>query len=303
MSKGKAKVEIEDDKANKGFENAPKLFNKWGYDDIKVPLSLPRSKIPASLTTSQSSPPSPRSSSPTPPDDTKPKDSEKHSAPSSKDWLAPCNSPEGTLVRRSRPSESSGTPSKSSTSSPARTPSRSWWEPSSNPDPEKIPPVSEPVVWSESRQLTYPPLEESTWPSTSSPTVPETDQWRPRRPSQNAWPMKSSTPKKATPRVPTPWRRRKKSRKSPKLIVDAVHLTYLLFIHPITTHLYIIDHSIQCSDDIIRKLYYLYSEKNVNGPETNFSTRWCHQLYLGQSSRKRLLPPNLPSASENSCQV
>lgn len=36
MSKGKAKVEIEDDKANKGFENAPKLFNKWNYDDIKV---------------------------------------------------------------------------------------------------------------------------------------------------------------------------------------------------------------------------------------------------------------------------
>jgi hypothetical protein len=31
------KVTIEEDKATKvGFENAPKLFSKWSYDEIKV---------------------------------------------------------------------------------------------------------------------------------------------------------------------------------------------------------------------------------------------------------------------------
>ena len=39
MSKGK-KVEIEEDKsARLGFENAPKLFSKWSYDDVKVTLT------------------------------------------------------------------------------------------------------------------------------------------------------------------------------------------------------------------------------------------------------------------------
>lgn len=34
------KVELEEDKTTKlGFENAPKLFSKWSYDDIKVPLA------------------------------------------------------------------------------------------------------------------------------------------------------------------------------------------------------------------------------------------------------------------------
>ena len=116
MSKGKAKVEIEDDKANKNFENAPKLFNKWSYDDLTVHLFLSRSKTHASSTTSPSSPPSHKSTSPTPPEDIKPRSSEKHSAPSSKDSSAPCNSPEETPARKSKPSESSGTASKSSTS-------------------------------------------------------------------------------------------------------------------------------------------------------------------------------------------
>ena len=44
MSKTVAKVEkatLEETKTNKvGFENAPKLFSKWSYDDIKVALSL-----------------------------------------------------------------------------------------------------------------------------------------------------------------------------------------------------------------------------------------------------------------------
>lgn len=86
MSKGKAKVEIEEDNSGRlGFENTPKLFSKWSYDEIQVTHHPLRSKIPASSITSQSSPPRPRSSSPTPLADIKPKDSEKLSAPSSKD--------------------------------------------------------------------------------------------------------------------------------------------------------------------------------------------------------------------------
>ena len=35
------KATLEESKTNKvGFENAPKLFSKWSYDDIKVPPSL-----------------------------------------------------------------------------------------------------------------------------------------------------------------------------------------------------------------------------------------------------------------------
>lgn len=46
MSKPAAKQEkatLEEDKSTKiGFENAPKLFSKWSYDDIKVlPSSNP----------------------------------------------------------------------------------------------------------------------------------------------------------------------------------------------------------------------------------------------------------------------
>lgn len=107
MSKPKAqKVEIEEEKSSKlGFENAPKLFSKWAYDEVKV-LQLPRRlKIPASLIISQSRPPSPRSSCPTPPADTRPRGSEKPSAPSSRDSSAPCSLPEETPERKSKPAE------------------------------------------------------------------------------------------------------------------------------------------------------------------------------------------------------
>ena len=166
MSKGKAKVEIEDDKANKNFENTPKLFNKWSYDELKVKLSLSRSKTHASSTTLPSSPPSHRFTSPTPPEDIKPRGSEKHYAPLSKDSSAPCNSQAETPERKSRLSESSGTPSRSFTSSPGKTPLRSLSEASSWQAPEKTPPVSEPEVSSGSKPWTCLPLEESTRLST-----------------------------------------------------------------------------------------------------------------------------------------
>jgi len=41
MSKAVEKVTLKEDKTSKiGFENAPKLFSKWSYDDIKVDTSL-----------------------------------------------------------------------------------------------------------------------------------------------------------------------------------------------------------------------------------------------------------------------
>lgn len=47
------KVELEEDKTTKlGFENAPKLFSKWSYDDIKVHSVSRRLKTPASSTIS-----------------------------------------------------------------------------------------------------------------------------------------------------------------------------------------------------------------------------------------------------------
>ena len=121
MSKGK-KVELEDDKAGKqGFENAPKLFSRWSYEDIKVFTPSFRLKIPASSIISQSSPPSLKSLFPTLPEDIKPKGSEKHSAPLSKDSLAQCNSMAETLERKSRLFVLLDTLSKSSTFLLART--------------------------------------------------------------------------------------------------------------------------------------------------------------------------------------
>ena len=117
MSKGavkQPKVDIEEDKAAKiGFENTPKLFSKWSYDDIKVPLITNRSKIHASSTTSPASPPNLKSSSLTLPEDIKPKNSEKLFVPSSKDWLDSCSSTEETQERKLKLSESSDTPLKS----------------------------------------------------------------------------------------------------------------------------------------------------------------------------------------------
>lgn len=95
------KVTLEESKSAKiGFENAPKLFSKWQYDDIKVPLKLVRSLIPASLITLPPPPPKLKSSCPTLPADTKAKSSERPYAPSSRDWSDPSNSTAETPVRR-----------------------------------------------------------------------------------------------------------------------------------------------------------------------------------------------------------
>ena len=111
MSKGKAqKVELEEEKGAKiGFENSPKLFSKWSYDDIKVPASTPRSKTLASSTTSQPSQPKLKFSFPTPPDATNQRSSERLFAPSLNVSSAPCSSTDATLVRRSRLSALSDT--------------------------------------------------------------------------------------------------------------------------------------------------------------------------------------------------
>ena len=101
------KVTIDEEQSSKiTFENAPKLFSKWSYDDIKVTPISSRSKIPASLTTSQPNQSKLKSSSPTPQADTKPRNSEKHSAPSSSVLLAHSNSTAETLVKKPKPSES-----------------------------------------------------------------------------------------------------------------------------------------------------------------------------------------------------
>ena len=107
MSKPKAqKVEIEEEKSSKlGFENAPKLFSKWAYDEVKVLQLSRRLKIPASSIISQSRPPSPRSSCPTPPQIPGQEIQEKLSAPSSRDSSAPCSSPAETPERKSKPAE------------------------------------------------------------------------------------------------------------------------------------------------------------------------------------------------------
>lgn len=85
MSKGahkQEKVTIEEDKASKVFENDPKLFSKWSYDDIKVPPSTFRLKTLASSTTSLPNLLNPKSLSPTLLADIKLKSSEKPSVPS-----------------------------------------------------------------------------------------------------------------------------------------------------------------------------------------------------------------------------
>ena len=128
MSKPAAKQEkatLEEDKSTRiGFENAPKLFSKWSYDDIKVKHPPHRSETPASSTTLPQHPPKLKSSSPTPPEDTRPRSSERHSAPSLKDLLDHSSSTEETPARKLRPSELSDMPSKLSTSSPEETHSR-----------------------------------------------------------------------------------------------------------------------------------------------------------------------------------
>ena len=101
------KVTIEEQPSSKiAFETAPKLFSKWSYDDIKVTLLSNRSKILASLTTSQPNQSKLKFSSPTLLEDIKLRNSEKLYAPSSSVLLAHSNSTEEILVKRPKLSES-----------------------------------------------------------------------------------------------------------------------------------------------------------------------------------------------------
>lgn len=221
------KVTLEEDKISKSFENAPKLFSKWSYDDIKVTPTSFRLKIPASSTISQPSPPKHKSSSLTPQADIKPKSSERLSAPSSKDSLAPCNSTEETQAKKSKPSVSSDTPSKSFISLLAEIPLKSLSDPCFRQDLEKTLPESELVVWLESKLWTFLPWEEWTRLSTWSPKEPESTQWKPKRPSPSAWLTRSWTPRKETSSPAMPWRRNNKSRKLLRATVECC-MTYLI---------------------------------------------------------------------------
>jgi hypothetical protein len=100
------KVELVENKAGKaGFENAPKLFSKWNYDDIKVNSQTFRLKIPASLIILLQNQLKHKFSSLTLLEDIKPKSSEKLFVQLLKDLLDQCNSMEEILVKRLKPSE------------------------------------------------------------------------------------------------------------------------------------------------------------------------------------------------------
>jgi len=100
------KVTIDEEQSSKiTFENAPKLFSKWSYDDIKVFLKSYRSKTLASLTISQPSQSKLKSLFPTLLADIKQRNSEKHFAPSSNVLLDHSNSTAETLVKKPKPSE------------------------------------------------------------------------------------------------------------------------------------------------------------------------------------------------------
>ena len=89
------------------FENPPKLFSKWEYEEVKVLNSFKqRLKIHASSITSLSSLPNQEFSFHILQEDSKPRNSEKHSVQLLKDLLAQCNSMAKTLVKKSKPSES-----------------------------------------------------------------------------------------------------------------------------------------------------------------------------------------------------
>ncbi len=231
------KVTIEEDKSTKVFENAPKLFSKWSYDDIKVLSTTLRLKIPASSTTSLPSRSSLKSSFPTLLEDTRVKNSEKLSAPSSRDSSAQCSSTDATLVRKSKPSVSSGTPSKLFTSSLPETLCRFSLVPCFNPAPEKIRPESVLVVLSESRPSTCLHWEESTRPSTWSLRDPGSTQSRPTRLLLSVWLTKSSTPRKATFSPAMLWKRRNKSKKLLRATVDCC-LPYYNFLKTINSYLF-----------------------------------------------------------------
>ncbi len=141
------KVTLEEEQSSKiAFENAPKLFSKWSYDDIKVfPYQL-RSKTPALSTTLPPSQSRLKFLYPTLLADTRPRSSERHSAPSSSVLSDLFSSTAETPVKKPRPSELLDTLSRSFTFSLAKTPCKlssmlcCWLA------PEKIRPESEPAV-------------------------------------------------------------------------------------------------------------------------------------------------------------
>jgi len=228
------KVTLEESKSAKiGFENAPKLFSKWNYDDIKVSQSSCRSLTHASSTTSLPLPPRPKFSYPTLPADTKPKSSERLSAPSSRDLWDRCSSTAEIRVKKWKRSASCVTLSRSSTSSPEETPwkcsSTLWFKL----DPGKTPPESERAVWWESRQSTFPLWEESIRPSTWSPRELGSTLSDPKRASPRCSPTSWSTLRRATCSPPMLWRRRKKSKKWPRVTAECCTTNLIFSINPI----------------------------------------------------------------------
>ena len=172
-----------------------------------------RSTIHASSITSQSKPPNPKSTFPTLQADIKPRSLEKHFVPSSKDLSVQCNSMAETLVKKSRPSESSGTPSKSSTSSPEEILLKSSSMQSWRLVQDKTPPESELAVKWKSRQSMSHPWEELTRRSIYLPMEQETTPSKFRRPSPNVLPTKLSIVKRTTLRAAMLSRKKKKSKR------------------------------------------------------------------------------------------
>ena len=184
----------------------------------------------ASRTTSPSNLPNPKSSSHTPPADIKPKSSEKLLPPSSKDSSDHSNSTAETPVKKSRPSESSDTPSKSFTFWLAETHLKSSLRPSNLLVQEKTQPRLVQEVLLESKPWTCHQWEESTWPFTCWPTEPESTQWEITRRLLNVWLTRLSTLKRATNNLHTLLRRRKKSRRWPR-VTDDLYTLYIHFLH------------------------------------------------------------------------
>ena len=187
-----------------------------------------KSMTPASRTTSLLSPQSPKSSSLTPLADIKPKSSERLLPLSSKDSLDHSNSTAETPVRKSRPSESSDTPLKSSISWLEETHLKSLSRPSNSLDQEKTQPRLVLEVLPESKPLTSHQWEELTWPFTCWLMEPESTQWETTRLLLSVWLMRSSTLRRGTNNHHTPSRRRKKLRRLPRVTDDLYLHSYMI---------------------------------------------------------------------------
>ena len=187
-----------------------------------------KSMTPASRTTSLLSPPSPKSLSPTLLADIKPKSSERLLPPLSKDSSDHSNSTAETLVRKSRLSESSDMPSKSSTSWLEETHLKSSSRPSNSLVQEKTQLRLVQEVLPESKLLTSHQWEELTWLFTCWPMEPESTQWETTRQLLSVWLMRSSTLRRATNNHHTPSRRRKKLRRLPRVTDDLYLHSYMI---------------------------------------------------------------------------